>query len=111
MTKRKTLSRLARIRIFDNHKGICCLCGCNLYHNAKPWIVEHIKPLWLGGTDDESNMAPACQECAVEKTCAEAPVKAKTDRQRAKHLRIKKPRTIRAWRRFNGDPVYAGKER
>ncbi len=110
--KRKSLSRLARIRIFDNHKGVCCLCDNPIrISSAEKWIVEHVKPLWMGGADDETNMAPAHERCAIDKTCGEAPVKAKNDRQRAKHLGIKKPRTLRTWKRFNGDPVIAPRER
>jgi len=110
--KRKPLTRLARTRIFDAHKGKCCICKLHIdaEHGVK-WIVEHPKPLWLGGADDETNMAPAHQACAVEKTAAEAPVKAKGDRVRASHLGIKKPRTITAWRRMNGQKVFASRER
>jgi 5-methylcytosine-specific restriction protein A len=107
--KRKPLSRLARVRLFDANEGICCLCGLWITH--KKWVVEHIKPLWLGGADDETNMGPAHEQCAVAKTASEAPVKARTDRQRANHLGIRKPRTIRAWRRFNGERVFAERER
>lgn len=110
MTKRKPLSRLARVRIFDSHKGVCCICDRPI-RSGEHWIVEHEKPLWLGGADDETNMAPAHEHCGIEKTKGEAPVKAKTDRQRANHLGIRKPRTIRAWRRFDGTPVYAARER
>jgi len=91
MSERKKLSRLARVRIFDNAQGTCCLCYTKI--NAAlgdKWIVEHIKPLWLGGADDERNMGPAHEGCARKKTSAEAPVKAKSDRVRAKHLGIKK---------------------
>lgn len=88
--KRKPLTRAQRTKIFDAHKGICCLCEGDIYALKRKWIIEHIKPLWLGGADDPSNMAPACECCAIEKTCGEASVKAKTDRQRAGHLGIKK---------------------
>lgn len=89
--KRKPLSRLARTRIYDSAKGICALCrqAINAERGTK-WIVEHMKPLWLGGADDETNMAPAHQSCAVTKTSTEAPTKAKGDRIRATHLGIRK---------------------
>jgi 5-methylcytosine-specific restriction protein A len=32
-------------------------------------------------------------------------------RKRAKHLGVKKPRTIRSWRRFDGTIVHADRER
>lgn len=89
MTKRKTLTRLARVRIFGD--GKCCLCGINIdAGRGDKWQVEHIKPLWLGGDDDERNMGPAHEACAREKTSAEAPVKAKSDRVRANFLGVPK---------------------
>lgn len=88
--KRRHLSRLARTRIFDSAFGICCVCRAEIIVPGQKWIVEHIKPLWLGGADDEANMGPAHERCAVAKTVSEAPVKAKTDRQRADHLGIRK---------------------
>lgn len=104
MTKRKPLSRLARVRIFDNAHGTCCLCytKINAERGAK-WIVEHIKPLWLGGDDGERNMGPAHLSCAHYKTSKEAPVKAKSDRVRANHLGIRKPRQHR-WGYGKDDP-------
>lgn len=71
------------------------------------WIVEHIKPLWLGGADTPANMGPAHERCAIEKTVGEAPVKAKGDRIRARHLGIKKPRRTIPGKKFNGDPIPA----
>lgn len=89
--RRRHLSRLARTRIYDSTGGFCCICGfLILAGRAEKWIIEHKKPLWLGGADEEWNMGPAHQHCAVAKTAAEAPVKAKSDRQRANHLGIKK---------------------
>jgi len=92
MPKRKRLSRLARVSIYDSTHGICCLCSLPIHaERGTKWIVEHIKPLWLGGDDDESNMGPAHERCAIEKTVSEAPVKAESDRVRANHLGIRKP--------------------
>lgn len=102
MTKRKPLTRLQRVKLFDDHKGTCCICYTKIPH-GKPWICEHIKPLWLGGEDDLRNMGPAHEACAREKTSAEAPVKAKSDRVRASYLGIKKPKRHR-WGYGKGDP-------
>ena len=110
--KRKHLSRLTRTRIFDSTGGVCCICDLPIAASGgAKWIVEHLKPLWLSGADDETNMGPAHWRCAIEKTTAEAPVKAKTDRVRARHLGIKKPRTITRWRKFNRQIVTAERER
>jgi len=90
MTARRSLSRLARIRIFDAAKGLCHLCGQKI-HVGEKWDVEHVRALSLGGADDEENMRPAHYACHKIKTAEEAPRKAKADRQRARHLGIKKP--------------------
>ena len=111
-SKRRSLSRLMRTRIFDNAQGTCCLCHFKIKaESGERWIIEHLKPLWLGGEDDERNMGPAHERCAIDKTTKEAPVKAKSDRVRANHLGIKKPRTITRWRRMNGTVVVAPRER
>lgn len=91
MTTRRYLTRRTRTRIYDAANGECCICG-NYIHATRgdKWIVEHVKPLWLGGADDDSNMRPAHYRCAIQKTAEEAAVKAKTDRVRAKHLGIRK---------------------
>jgi 5-methylcytosine-specific restriction protein A len=88
MTKRQRLSRLHRTRIYDANDGVCCICGLQI--QGKRFVVEHVKPLWLGGADDDTNRKPAHEKCAIAKTVSEAPVKAKTDRQRANHLGIRK---------------------
>lgn len=106
MTRRRKLSRLQRTCVFDSTGGVCCLCHQPIQaERGERWIVEHIKPLWLGGADDSTNMGPAHERCAINKTANEAPVKAKSDRVRAKHLGIKKPRRSIPGRRFNGDPI------
>jgi hypothetical protein len=87
--RRARLSRLDRIRIFDAADGVCCICKCQIQPGER-WIVEHEKPLWLGGADDDTNRKPAHERCAIGKTTSEAPVKAKNDRQRANHIGIKR---------------------
>ena len=102
--RRRPLSRLARVRIFDGTEGRCHLCGLTIVVGER-WEVEHCKPLWLGGADDESNMAPAHVHCHAAKSAGEKTIKAKGDRIRARHLGIKPDRTIRVWRKFDGTIV------
>lgn len=91
MIKRRRLSRLQRATIFEDAQGLCCICHLSIHAGrGERWIVEHVKPLWLGGEDEFTNMLPAHERCAIAKTVSEAPVKAKTDRQRASHLGIKR---------------------
>lgn len=92
MAKRKTLSRLARVRIFDAAGGVCHLCGQKISASlGETWQADHVKPLWGGGEDTEAAMKPAHTSCHQIKTSAEAPMKAKADRMRAKYLGIPKP--------------------
>jgi 5-methylcytosine-specific restriction endonuclease McrA len=86
--KRSHLSRACRMRVFERADGLCCLCGLPIA--CKAWVCEHMKPLWLGGVDDETNLGPAHERCAASKTKTEAPVRAKVWRVRQKHLGIRK---------------------
>jgi 5-methylcytosine-specific restriction endonuclease McrA len=112
MSRRRKLTRLQRVSIYDAAKGVCCLCQLPIQaERGQRWILEHLKPLWLGGADDDTNVAPAHERCAIDKTTREAPVKAKGDRVRARHLGVKKPRSITQWRKMDGTIVHASRER
>lgn len=99
-----------RLRIFAAHDGICHLSKRKIMPGDK-WECEHMLALILGGENRESNMAPALVKPHKVKTAQDMAQKAKNDRVRKKHLGIKKPRTIRAWRKFSGEAVYAPRER
>ena len=87
MTKRKTITTAARLRIWSAHNGICHLCKLPIHaERGEKWHVEHITPLWNGGPDDEKNMAPAHIDCHAPKTKEEATTRAKGNRQRARHI-------------------------
>lgn len=106
--RRKKFSKRQRELLFSQHRARCCLCGERI--NDHRWIREHVKPLWLGGADHESNMGPAHISCAREKTRSESTVRAKMIRQRKKHLGLRKPQrrpmmgtVASGWRRrFDG---------
>jgi 5-methylcytosine-specific restriction protein A len=109
--KRRTITPAKQVRIFDANGGCCHICELKI-QVGEPWDVEHIKPLWLGGADDESNMKPAHRWCHQGKTSAEAPVRAKSNRVRARHLGIaRKPTKFRGWRKMDGTVVYANDRR
>lgn len=88
MTKRASISKAKRIRIFDAEKGVCHLCQQPIKLGEK-WDVEHPKGLWAGGSDDERDLRPAHADCHKPKTAAESGQRAKADRQRAKHIGAK----------------------
>lgn len=66
-TPRKKFSAMAKLRIFEKHKGECVLCGGKIIPGSR-WILEHLRPLGLGGTNDTSNLAPVHLACAAAKT-------------------------------------------
>jgi 5-methylcytosine-specific restriction protein A len=99
-----------RVRIFDRHNGCCHLTGRRI-RAGEAWDCDHIGALVNGGEHRESNLAPALKAPHREKTAADVAEKAMVYRKRAKHLGLKKPRTIRSWRRFDGTIVHADRER
>lgn len=99
-----------RVRVFWKHDGWCAKCGRVL--PAGKWACDHIVALANGGKHQESNLQPLCiSPCHSDKTKADVAEKSMIARKRAKHIGVKKPRTIRAWRKFNGQIVNAARER
>lgn len=88
MTARRSLSPLQRLKIFEAAKGVCHLCEQRI-QVGQPWDVEHVRPLALGGADDESNMKPAHRACHATKTKADAASWSKAKRVKAKMHGIK----------------------
>ena len=99
-----------RLRVFERHGGICHLSGRKI-QAGDSWDCDHVVALINGGPHRESNLAPALRSEHRKKTAADVKQKAKNDRVRKKHIGIKKPRTIRSWRRFDGTIVHAERER
>jgi 5-methylcytosine-specific restriction protein A len=99
-----------RLRIFTRANGICHISKRKITP-ADDWDLDHILALCNGGEHRESNMAPALVKPHKVKTAEDVKQRAKNDRVLKKHLGIKKPRTIRSWRKFNGEIVHAGRDR
>jgi 5-methylcytosine-specific restriction enzyme A len=102
-----------KLRVFERNNGIC-QCGCGAKINAgrgDAWQTDHIIAIVNGGENRESNLRTLLEDCHKPKTAADVAVKSKTYRMRARHLGIRKPRTIRAWRKFDGTIVNAPRER
>lgn len=89
-TKRKPLTPTQRLKLFEDHKGICKLCGLKII--GKKWIDEHGRSLGLGGSNDNSNRYPVHVACAEAKTHDEdMPRINKAKRQKKAALGIKEP--------------------
>ena len=94
-----------KLRIFENTGGCCAACKRKLYP-GDVCHYDHIKPLWDGGENRESNLQPLCTWCHLPKTTREAKERAQARRVKAKHLGLKKPKRKISYRRFNGEPVF-----
>ncbi|MFZ5783939.1 MAG: hypothetical protein ACOY4R_27390 [Pseudomonadota bacterium] len=89
-TPRGHISRMQRLRIFEDHHGICCLCNRKIDGAREAWIIEHPRALGLGGADDDTNKAPAHERCRRVKDKADVAAIAKAKRVKARHLGLKK---------------------
>lgn len=99
-----------RLRVFYAHGGICHISGRRI-RPGEPWDAEHVIAIINGGENRESNLRPALRDKHPEKTARDVAEKARTYRKRKSNLGMKKPRTIRTWRKFDGTPVYASRAR
>lgn len=97
-------------RVYQKFNGRCAICTLEIVGKLKP-EYDHIIPLCNGGEHRESALQLLCMFCHQRKTRQDVALKAKNDRVRKKHAGIKKPRTIRSWRKFNGEIVHAGRAR
>lgn len=61
VAKRKRLSKKERQKVYEKCRRHCAYCGCNLPY--KGMQVDHMIPLYNGGTDTIDNMLPACRSC------------------------------------------------
>ena len=90
VTDRKRMTEKQRVELFVELEGMCCICGTRIRPPKESWIVEHVLPLWLGGTNDVSNLAPAHTGCAHRKTADEATERARGRSAAARHLGAKR---------------------
>ena len=100
-----------KARIYLDAEGHCKHCTRFIDGSALVAQYDHAIPLILGGANKESNLQLLCTECHSGKTKLDVKLKAKVARVRKRHIGLKKPRTMTRWRKFNGDPVYAERER
>ena len=81
--KRKRFSATSRFRILHEQDFVCAICTNKIpveYH------IDHIVPLWSGGTNDRSNLQGVCVTCHGAKTGAEA--RARTEHKQRKQRSV-----------------------
>jgi 5-methylcytosine-specific restriction protein A len=107
---RMEFSAKTRALAFARANGICEGCR-KMKLTVGKFDYDHIHTAAEGGDNSLENCAVLCRGCHRAKTNTDVGRMAKTERQKRKHYGIKKPRTILAWRKFNGEKVYAGRQR
>jgi 5-methylcytosine-specific restriction enzyme A len=108
--KRRRLTTEERKLLLSGNAFTCHICQGRI-DIGQAWEAEHVIPLAQGGEDGGTNLRPAHVKCHARKTAQDAADTARAKRREARHLGIRKPRTIQKWRRFNGDPVHAPRDR
>lgn len=97
--ERKRLTKKQWTELFLKQGGRCPNCTQNLVvkgANEIDIIDEHVKPLSMHGSNDLSNRQLWCKKCSTVKTSEEAPIRAKSNRIRAKHIGAPKEKS--SWR-------------
>ena len=85
-TRRSKLTSRQRLSIWERARGICVLCDQAIDGVRERWIIEHIRALELGGSDEPDNMGPAHETCGRSKTRDDHRSAAKAKRQKIHHL-------------------------
>lgn len=101
-TRRRSFTTLQRASFFEQHKGVCYLCGQKIDGTREKWEIEHIIPREIMGkdADEDSNLALAHASCHRAKTRDDKATISKSNRVRAKHIGARPPSTWQS-RPFN----------
>lgn len=99
-----------RVRKFLQADGRCQWCERRIA-SGEVWHLDHRVALVNGGNHREGNLQVLCQWCHGGKTRKDVAEKSKTERKRRANLGVKRQRSITGWRRFDGTPVRAARER
>lgn len=108
---RREFSDKTKAQAFVRAGGNCEVPWCNAKLAPGKFIYDHRIPDWMGGEPTLENCQVICRECDKEKTRKDAGNRAKSKRIIKRESGIRKKRTIRAWRKFDGSPVYASRDR
>ena len=112
MIDRRNFHPKVMIRAWDRANGCCEQCQTGIKLIPGDIFYDHIIPDAMGGESTLSNCQVLCRSHHDVKTRKhDVPAIAKAKRRERRNIGIKKPRTIRSWRKFNGTPVYADRER
>ena len=117
--RRIEFSKKTKVLAFERAKGRCenletssqfeSPCGAKLYPGNCEF--DHVIPAELGGDSSLSNCQVLCRNHHKNKTRKDQANIGRARRVHAKHLGIKKPRSITGWKNFRGEPIRASRER
>ena len=106
MNNRKEFSAKSKLEGFERCNGYCEGDNCGI--KLRKWHADHRIPCAMGGDNSIDNLQCLCEQCHSTKTSEkDLPAIAKTKRIRRRAAGIRKRRTMRAWRRFDGSIVHA----
>lgn len=108
---RREFSKQVKREALRRANGKCENEKCGALFGVK-FHFDHDIADGLGGEPTLENCKVLCRTCHKEKTTKhDVPLIAKTKRIQDRHNGIKRPRSIRSWRKFNGEIVHASRER
>ncbi len=100
------------IAAWDRANGACEQCKTGKRLLPGDIFYDHRIPDALGGEPTLENCQVLCRSHHDAKTHKQdVPTIAKSKRTRKRAAGIRKPRSITRWRKMNGDPVYASRDR
>lgn len=105
-TKRQKLTPTERLKMFEEHGGICKICTRKITPGEK-WIDEHGRALGLGGSNSKKNRYPVHVACAAVKTHDEDMpriVKAKAQKKAALGIKDEAARPLQSRNDLAGRP-------
>jgi 5-methylcytosine-specific restriction protein A len=109
---RAEFSKTTKVAAFRRANGVCETEGCTALLMPGKFAFDHRNPSEFSGDNSLENCQCLCLAHHVEKTAKQdIPAIAKSNRIRARTAGIKPDRTIRAWRKFDGTPVFKPRER
>lgn len=108
---RREFSKMTKLLAFKNSGGVCAGCGCKLFPGGIFYENDHDLACGLGGDNSLGNCVCLCKPCHKTKTRSDVALIAKAKRRELKHAGIRNPRTMTAWRRFDGSIRRVERER
>lgn len=93
--RRRHWSKVQRLKLHEEHLGICHICGEVIDLDTQAMDVEHVIPLAMGGADEWRNVRPAHRDCHAAKTKTDVTQIAKAKRVNRKHTNnFRPPRNV-----------------